>query len=395
MPDTTTKTNNSDHNNSKRCRSKRKQKRKYVSGSDSSKSAIPRGLPSILVSCDPTRELKCRREFLEILRHDWEITTTTAVATTTTATSASCCSEPAVLPPKLTLNQELEQIKRQHNNNEETHDGPFTVYDTGCKGSVLIVCTGAKPMVVLPPRSSKDTNLADPHKRPKPNADQGTVVDDSTATSKLAVTTREFMERAAKDDDDHSPPDATPMALAPSTGTTTKQQPTRNETTTTVVKVAWNPVDAVKRIVAEMVKPTSTYPDSRFCSKITPLQIIILADLDRIAQAVEQLIIGQRYLKQYSSAASIEGATNVDKVTTTTFAIRIHRRLGSDHITRNDIITKIAPLVPSHWQAQLTNPEIIIWIEIIKTMAGVSILTIPIPNLTQLRERRCQEGESR
>jgi tRNA(Ser,Leu) C12 N-acetylase TAN1 len=444
--------NNNAAMNDRRCSKQRKQKRKYVTSSNSSSSkknsktdphhnpttgrpswnnrniSIPRHRPAILVSCDPTRELKCRREFLQILRHDWDVTTMMTRMTTADEKEDVVAAPPTtaetkpVAARKLTLDQELQQLRQRQpegtvgpnqnkktNNNNDTN-GPFTAYDTGCKGSVLIVCTAAEPANDEPPQRRQKTNDT------MNNAGQQHV--DVTNDTTTTTTTEEKTYGAAKGKSDTNESPGDPFTASKKDGIEDDDDDHEHDddnddddgakASALPFRYRWDPVAAVDRIVAEMAKPSSTYPDSRYCTKITPFQTIIKADLVTIAQAVTRLIARfqqeQQQDQQHPSVSSNDnnivnhGAATTTTTTpaaaatttTTTFAIRIHRRLGSDHVTRNDLIAHVAAIVPSDWQVQLLNPKVMIWIEIIKTMAGVSILSNPIYNLTTIRERRSE-----
>lgn len=304
--------------NQHRKQGKKRKHNGYTAGPDTSISRIPRGQPSILVSCDPSRELKCKREFLEILRHDWEVSISSKTQN-----------------DKLTLDQELAQL-------QQPPDGPFTAFETGCKGAIIIVCTQCKPIVSLPPRNYEKLEKgvdADATKRAKVDGE-------------AKPTTAEVTNHVIDDD-------ASPVKAGKGTG---------------VSDIHWDPIAAVHRITAEMVKAKSTYPDSRFCTKITPLQSLVYADMDKIEHIVTQLLIQQDRIDQPA-----------------TFAIRIHRRLGGQTTSRDEIIAKIGNVVAKmapQWTVDLKDPNITVWIEIVKTLAGISLLASPIQNLTALREQR-------
>ena len=150
-------------------------KRRYQSQSSSYKRSTvsnpQRGAPGILFTCETGRERKCRWEGLEILQHDWdqlqqqqqqqivsgkEDTSEAeapgpAVPSTSSTTTKNEKAAPAAA---LSLDDELALMKKD---NTVTTDGkkpsssaPFEVYDTGCRGTVFVLCTGCQRIV--PPR---------------------------------------------------------------------------------------------------------------------------------------------------------------------------------------------------------------------------------------------------
>ena len=281
-----------------------------------------RGAPGIVLTCESGREIKCEREALDILQHDWDINVVT-VKESGKSTS---------------LDDELEKLKGSK------IVSPFSVYATGCRGMVVILCTDCR-LIVEPLEKTGDKEHNGRH------------LDASTT-----VTETEECGAAKKPRLDGGKSDET------SVGATDQDEES----------ASWDPLEAVGRIVKDMESSNSVFPSSRFITRMIPMQATMYASVDDIRNATESLIV--------------PFADQKNK----TFAIQVKRRL-CDHLKRDDVIAAIGPVVSEAaptWKVNLRTPDFTIVVEICKTFAGVSILSsaqmlvAPNFNLAELRERK-------
>jgi hypothetical protein len=108
----------------------------------------PRGGPGVLVLSETGRESKCQREALEILRHYFYAETKEDLSDVNSPVDEKDTHKDA---SNLTLEQEIALLKRgasadavlsgNASDPTEKHKAPFRVYDTGCRGTVFIMCT--------------------------------------------------------------------------------------------------------------------------------------------------------------------------------------------------------------------------------------------------------------
>ena len=115
-------------------------KRKYHDGKR--RNNPRRGLPGILMTCETGRETKCEREGIDIMNHYSSSSTeqqqqqqqqqdgSSENETTTTTTTK-----------KLSLEEELKMLRQQQKSHKKRGGGMFQVYETGCRGSVFVMCT--------------------------------------------------------------------------------------------------------------------------------------------------------------------------------------------------------------------------------------------------------------
>jgi tRNA(Ser,Leu) C12 N-acetylase TAN1 len=162
-------------------------------------------------------------------------------------------------------------------------------------------------------------------------------------------------------------------------------------------------------------------PSSRFVTRMIPLQITCYASVDEIGETFRSLL--RWYLRSSSSFSSaspapsqlglrdsyrqevvpspeasttgnecgtMTGSDEANAVTNamaspprsaetraTTYMVHSKRR-HCDNIRSQQVIDCVASLTPSHWKVDLKNPDVVVWVEICATLAGLSIVPFPL-----------------
>jgi THUMP domain len=281
-----------------------------------------RGGPGILFTCETGREFKARREGLEILQQDWERSSISRTDMSRIDRSASASANGTDDTSKSTLEEELATLRRERFNEQSPSSAsPFALYETGCKGVVV---------VLFQQPAGKNS------------------------ISSTCTTANGSSESNGKGSVEHDMSGDHPMKL-------------------------WDPVLAVHRIAQDMTEKAPVYTSSRFITRMIPIQTTCyatIADIVMAAQALLQPIVDSQ------SHLTVSGETSGDSfppsVRSHTFAIHEKRRFCSQ-MKREPLITAVGNMVgevtrKKPWTVQLTNPDYTIWIEICKTLAGISIL---------------------
>jgi tRNA(Ser,Leu) C12 N-acetylase TAN1 len=277
-----------------------------------------RGAKGILLTCEAGRENKCKREGLEILKYDWE---TTQGDHSTLQRKES---------KKLTLDEEIAVL-----NDKSTihHGSPFTVYETGCRGTVFILYTAGVSIPEEPTTTESNDSGTDPiSKRAK--------VENANETGNIKCNA---------------------------------DKPTSDD--------RWDPVKFVVRVVEDM-NNAKRYPSSRFITRIIPIQATSFSSIEDIKNIIGTLV------------RSIIDATKDVSTVKRTFAIIAKRRL-CDHLSRDRIIEAVGKTVSetaAEWKVDLNKPDYRIIIEVCKNIAGASIVVAkeePLKNfnVAELREK--------
>ena len=177
-----------------------------------------RGGPAILFTCEQGREKKCEREGLEMLNYYWE-----------TQENKSSVRVQTSVAEKASLEDELETLRAR----TDEKDSAFQVFDTGCKGTVVIMFT------------SPGCSLIPPVSKPNSGAD-------------------------------HEGPEA---------------KKARIERTGPGGSPPWDPIETVRMGVQDLVSSDACLaPGSRFVTRMIPIQATCLSNLDEIQQVVGFLL---------------------------------------------------------------------------------------------------------
>jgi len=279
-----------------------------------------RGGPGILLTCEGGREGKCRREGLEILQYYWE--------------NSQESQEQKNEERKMSLEEELAALKHTTNKDEIV---PFTVYETGCKGTVFVMCT-IPDCNLIPPIEPRSIDGGS-----KPG-NESAVYDEQQSASKRA---RLDDQEPAHDKGDQ------------------KLEGRKSSSDSPIIEdYPWDPLKTVRSVVQDLSTPKSKndVPGSRFVTRMIPIQATCFASQDEIHQTVRALL--RRLLN------SLKGESY-------SFSIQVKRR-NCGHLTRDQIIEGVAGVVgqmTTAWTVKLREPDVIVMVEICKTLCGISILT--------------------
>jgi tRNA(Ser,Leu) C12 N-acetylase TAN1 len=360
-----------------------------------------RGGPGFLLTCEAGRESRCRGEGLDLIRHyyyyyyyhhrhhgnidsgdktdvDGTCIPTPAAAATDAATESKNAATPTIAAKKeLSLEEEIALLQsgasaddvlfandgrtRKHDKAGGTARGrervgrkraPFAVYDTGCKGTVIVLCT-------LP-----DCRLVDPDANASGSRDDSAGNDNDPAS-------------------DHS--------VARSSGGDAP------------CALTWDPVEVMEQVIGDMIatsppamgeklvasEAARDAPSTRHVTRLVPLQATCFAAMEDIIKTAKPLV--EKYLisevKQRQRGASgfnnhTEG-TEEEKARPTTFEIVFKRRFNSK-VRRDPLIDALAEMIDelrkSHdvddraLAVDLKNPDYSIQIEVIQNICGMSVI---------------------
>jgi tRNA(Ser,Leu) C12 N-acetylase TAN1 len=318
----------------------------------------PRGAPGILMTCETMRERKCQQEGLDILRHYWDSHDKVAAEADSESTPA-----PAESAKPQSLEEEIEALKKA--NKKPAADDPFGIYETGCRGTVFVLCTlpGCPLIPPIQPMSIDGTV----HQKKSAENEAGDV------PAKKQRLESGSGSNAHKDDGSEQPP----------------------VNHASIANPVWDPLYAVRSIVQDLEQSVSApstaiqsgIPSSRFVTRMIPIQATCFASLDEIQQTVRAL------LDQAVEALPAKSPETPPP----TFCVNVKRR-NCGHLTREAIIDTVVEVVDQAtkaepWKVNLRQADYNIWIEICKTLTGVSIIPSSFQsmsrnfNLAEIRER--------
>jgi tRNA(Ser,Leu) C12 N-acetylase TAN1 len=242
-------------------------------------------------------------------------------------------------PAKLTLDQELASLQRQQRLEKEV----FPLFDTGCQGTAIMLHAPMRRF-----KKARDAEAAavaeSPAKRPR------------TETAPAATTTT----------DDPADPKIPP----------------------------WDPVATVQAVVQDITRSdasSSQVPGSRFITRMIPLQATCFASVEELQGVLRPLLLPhERTLDERGKDASKPA----------TFRIHVKRR-NCGHLTTSQIIDAAAGLVVrmTGWTVQLKDSDFCVWVEVCKSLMGVSLLTrqdLGLArnfNLAELRDKHGEEDD--
>ena len=339
-----------------------------------------RGGPGFLLTCEAGREGRCRGEGLDLLRHYFYHDAggtgsadagadvgarddSAAVSPTETSTAAAAAER-----KELSLEEEIALLQSGASADDvlytstaagggrETKVGggrkraPFAVYDTGCKGTVIVLCT-------LP-----NCRLVDPC------ADADADADADGDTKHI---------NTCKDD-----------SSVPTDGNagTAENNRTKLDGTT------WDPVKVMDQITTDMIATSSSLkgetnlvaseaareaPSTRHVTRLVPLQATCFAALDDIVKTARPL------LEKYLISEVKKRRSGEERSQPTSFEIVFKHRFNSQ-VRRDPLIDALAKLIGelkrSHGiddgalVVDLTNPDFSIQVEIVQNICGMSIV---------------------
>ena len=351
-------------------------KRNYHSGKNKSKYQPKRGGPGIIITCESGRDFKAKREGIEILRYYYNLAKGNnglnddddqpAPSDLAAAGKGKQEGEPTSEdPPKkeLTLEDELNQLKSenaldkssQHHKNRGRRHGPFAVYDTGCKGTIFVMCT-APDCSFIP----KLKHLKDDAQEKEGGDDDDGVGEPSNKKAKTASTEEESQ---------------------PTPSVETNKHDTNEGDDKQVVTTKWDPVYTIRSALDDIQKELNTgktnpeIPSSRFISRMIPMQATCFASIEEIT-ATFRLLFDHVTLPKIEKEKALKSSQSKSDEPIS-FGIKFKKR-NCGNVTRDQVIDGIVLQVDEatneSWKVNLDKPDYRVEVQICKTLCGMSIL---------------------
>lgn len=305
-----------------------------------------------MLTCERGRESKCKRDGFEILQHYLSQQKQQSPDADTSDNK------------KLSLEQEIAMFQQEQSESNKA----FQVYETGCGGTVFLMCTLPNSALIPPIRTEwKETHDAN-------RAAEATTVDSCNNADEKGDNAK---KRARIEGSDTVASTATN-----SKGPTSNEAPEARESTdTTPSPLQFDPVETVQRVFQDVSSSSNpaAAPSSRFVTRMIPIQATCFTSLEEIQLTAKALV--EKYLS--------------DVTPPSTFAIQIKRR-NCSNVSRDDVITAVAGAVDEKWKVNLKSPDYTILVEICKTLCGMAIVkdceaVFGNFNLLELREAKEQQ----
>lgn len=343
-----------------------------------------RGGPGILITCERGREFKSQREGIELISHyfynggsntndlDSKSEGTTTEINSETSKKDNTAYEKKKTK-KLSLEEEISMLKEgasadqvllddgEKNSNSKMgkkQKAPFTSYDTGCCGTVFLICT-APNSSILPcniHRQESDDKSNEHENKDKISTKSEEIDELQTKKRKLEET-----ETSGKILDVNKSSISQNIALATS---------------------IWDPIKTVQLILQEANPTTSSAfqnaPSSRFITRIIPIQATCFANIEEIKNTAK-FLIDHVLVPSTNEQNTDDSDKKSDKKelqkddSRPTFSVTIKRR-NCSNVTRDEIISTVAGLVDDTFKVDLKDPDYHIMIEICRTLCGMSIV---------------------
>ena len=337
----------------------------------------PRGNPGMLAVCETGRESKCLREAMEILRHYFY-----AEESDESTKSQSAEGEAEVEERHLSLEEEIKLLKKGASADAvlsgvsdptKKQEVPFRVYDTGCRGTVFIMCTLPNSELIsttistAKPMHSKDEKIG----QRKHNIEDGKKKEenDVTETNNETNGTKRKLDKVDT------------SASTNYTVSTIKKKKANDDK-----NVKWDPIQAIKKIFDDIQSGCTDAPRSRFVARMIPMQVTCFASLEEISANARELI------KDFLLPKAKESIMG-NKLRS--FKIEFKRR-NCNHIGREQVVDAIANIVKdlsmdfwkkekneeckegdpkSLFRVDLGSPDYTIIVEICRTLCGMSVVS--------------------
>ena len=301
--------------------SAKRKKRAYLEHKGKKQQYNPkRGSPGVLLTAETGREYKCQTEGLDILTHYYSLQAEDDV---------SKGSDSQKQP--LSLDDELKMLRSKQSKSH--HHPHFAVYETGCRGTVFVLCT--TPGCNLIPPISVEGNEKSKTKE-SGNEEDGSEHHDLDGAEK---------KKARLDEQKPSSEDS-------------ESKPKPAEKEDTAVKKLWDPIETVRNVLEDLEKGSKQMPRSRFVTRMIPIQATCFASIEEIQLTAKALVT--KYLPPDAQ----------------TFAIAFKRR-NCGNVTREQVIDTIAKIVLASnpkCKVNLDKPDLTIVVEICKTLCGISVV---------------------
>lgn len=289
-----------------------------------------RGAPGMLLTCETGRELKCKREGLEIL--NFYLPTTDTAETSENQVGGDEDHETT----ELSLEEELKRLKSKKGSAETSG---FGEYDTSCRGLVFVLCTlphcnlisAIQTEYMLKKRNGSETK-AEENKNDDGVANKKlkTEKDASIEDRKIKDITRNLAKDGAHDD-----------------------------SKSTCEAPPWDPISTLRTIMSDIDNDSNKEaPRSRFVTRMIPIQATCFASPEELQLTCSGL------LKKYMVSSA------------KTFAITFKRR-NCSNLNRNLVIKIVGDLVSQMFpscKVDLSTPDVTILVEVCGTLCGVSVV---------------------
>ena len=257
----------------------------------------------------------------------------------------------------LTLEEEIAMLRKGACSEQVLSDDwykAFEIYETGCRGTVFVMCALPNCALIPPIRLEKRKSTEDvrgAHANKRARLEQETALEEKDES----VTFPESFEESG---------------LQGETKDTSEAIETDGEP-------PWDPLDVVQRVLKDLDSASTTTPSSRFVTRMIPIQATCFVSLEEIGLTSKALI--QKYLAN---------------TTPSSFAVAVKRRNCST-LSRDQVIDAVAKELvgtddSSKWKVNLKSPHFTFYVEICKTLCGISIIENASAyrnfNLVEIRE---------
>lgn len=306
---------------------KRRRQKESAGGRRHAKSRNPRrGGPGFLLTCDVGREVKCAREGKDIISHYYHhsfIDMSNSCDDINDLEQHELKGQSHLKPAErsknpLSLEEEISMLREGASadqvllKSDETKQPPFELYETGCRGVVVLLLHNNK-----------------------------TAIDDDETDESMYV-------------------DNSALSLAP-------VFTSKDEDRMTIPLKAFNPISLVKRVMQDITEGEQDAPRSRFVTRMIPIQTTCFANMNEISTAAKQLIDSRFRHKLHQVNDSLPKS----KIS---FEILFKKRICSN-VTREDCINVVAShFDEGRFKVDLTNPEYTFVMEVCKTLVCMSIV---------------------
>jgi tRNA acetyltransferase TAN1 len=295
-------------------------KRKYLSRSFNVSKNPKRGSPGVLLTCETGREVKCRQEAIDILNHYYDQQSRNI--------TADCNANMTTSKNKLSLEEEIKEIHKEIQVSRADHI--FSVYETGVRGTVALLCTIPEAMQI---------SLILNNQRGDTKGSKG----------------------SENSEEDNNEPDSKRTKTTSQVDNDIKLNTSEGKSSNAVSIASWDPIHTVQKIIYD-IRHKNDAPSSRFITRIIPLQATCCTTEMEMTHVANLLF------------SRIDGSTEDSKnAIMPTFAIQVKRRTCS-HLKSATVIDWVAKVAPSSWKVNLSNPKYTFLVEICKTLCGMAII---------------------
>lgn len=340
-----------------------------------------------MLTCETGREKKCRQEAIDILNHYYRMEVRNNKNNNNNNKQVdgnddhddddeSNGKDGNDDETPLTLEEEIKQLQTKKKEKQI-----FSVYETGVRGTISLLCTLPEAILVAPFAFNKAT-----YQPPKPSNDKDDTVtglDDPEPTSKK--------QKLGEDEDEEEELQLTGTESV-STTLLVVPTPSQESSQSHPVPFRWDPVRTVRRILHDLRQGSIDAPSSRFVTRMIPIQVSCFTNDDEISHCARELFAMTTNRIQTTTTTTTKTTTTTTTTTTTqkeqqqllqdandaqddviTFAIQVKRRICS-HLKSKNVIELVAKEAPIKWKVNLSHPRFTVVVEICKTLCGMSIV---------------------